>query len=124
METSYKLFQDCIKIFGDTQIHDDSSSFLPSTCAISQTFSSEFWYEIRQSSPMREEERRRIVLQRFSCCMNGSGHLEEDLRQSMHLCPVDLRKLQTLCGFDVVERYRRLLGFFERKGLKEEGGLG
>ncbi len=105
------------------------------------TFSSEFWYQVHQSSPMREEERRRIVLQRsckllvhevahllgvdhciwFSCCMNGSGHLEEDFGQSMHLCPVDLRKLQTLCGFDVVERYRHLLGFFERQGLKEEG---
>ena len=56
----------------------------------------------------------------YSCCMNGSGHLEEDFTQSMHLCPVDLRKLQRLCGFDVTERYQRLAEFFATHGLASE----
>ena len=56
----------------------------------------------------------------YSCCMNGSGHLAEDFLQSMHLCPVDLRKLQQLCGFDVVRRYRSLAEFFKVHGLRDE----
>ena len=56
----------------------------------------------------------------YSCCMNGSGHLAEDFCQATHLCPVDLRKLQRLCGFDVPGRYRRLAEFFRTHGLTEE----
>ena len=52
--------------------------------------------------------------------MNGSGHLEEDFRQPMFLCPVDLRKLQTLCGFDVITRYKNMAEFFKKHGMKEE----
>ena len=44
----------------------------------------------------------------FRCIMNGSHHLAESDARPMHLCPVDLRKLQWSVGFDVVERYRRL----------------
>ena len=44
----------------------------------------------------------------FRCIMNGSNHLAESDARPMHLCPVDLRKLQWSVGFDVVERYRRL----------------
>ena len=50
----------------------------------------------------------------FNCCMNGSGHLEEDYRQSMHLCPVDLHKLQHCIGFDVALRYKRMAAFYRR----------
>lgn len=32
------------------------------------------------------------------CCMNGSGHLQEDYDQPLHFCPVDLRKLQRITG--------------------------
>ena len=69
----------------------------------------------------------------YSCCMNGSGHLAEDFRklkyyvccsvmpvpicimyintgQSMHLCPVDLRKLCHLCGFNISQRYKNVTG--------------
>ncbi|KAJ7376541.1 metallopeptidase [Desmophyllum pertusum] len=56
----------------------------------------------------------------FSCCMNGSGHLSEDFAQPIYLCPVDLHKLQHLCGFDVVDRYRKLLEFFKRHGMTDE----
>ncbi|KAL9644643.1 hypothetical protein ABK040_015382 [Willaertia magna] len=56
----------------------------------------------------------------FDCIMNGSGHLEEDYRQSIHLCPVDLRKLQTVTGCNILERYRSLLHFYKCYGMKEE----
>ncbi|KAL6059293.1 metallopeptidase [Balamuthia mandrillaris] len=58
----------------------------------------------------------------WNCCMNGSGHLEEDYRQAMHLCPVDLHKLQHCLGFDVVERYRRMETFYRQHvdGFEEE----
>ncbi len=38
----------------------------------------------------------------------------------MHLCPVDLRKLQVLCGFDVMQRYEGLLDFFTKHEMTEE----
>jgi len=44
----------------------------------------------------------------YQCVMNGSNHLAEADARPMHLCPVDLRKLQWSAGFDVIERYRRL----------------
>ena len=56
----------------------------------------------------------------YECCMNGSGHLDEDFRQPMFLCPVDLRKLAHLCGFDVVSRYEGLRGFFDALKLRDE----
>ena len=108
------------------------------------SFSTEFWYKFythRPSKPESDVERRKLILQRsckllvhelahllgvdhciwYSCCMNGSGHLSEDFQQAVHLCPVDLRKLQALCGYDVQERYEKLLQFFTRCALKDEG---
>ncbi|EDO38259.1 predicted protein, partial [Nematostella vectensis] len=96
------------------------------------TFSTEFWYEIEKTFNFKEEERTSLMLQRsckllvheiahlfgidhciwYACCMNGSGHLGEDFSQPIHLCPVDLHKVQKLCGFDVVLRYKGLLRFF------------
>lgn len=105
------------------------------------TFSVEHWHQVTETdSGMPSSQIEKTVLQRsckllvhevshllgvdhciwYSCCMNGSGHLSEDFSQSMHLCPVDLRKLQHLCGFDVVKRYQRLAEFFEAHGLVEE----
>lgn len=108
------------------------------------TFSLEDWHQITENSsevPSQHNNTiKKTVLQRsckllvhevshllgvdhciwYSCCMNGSGHLQEDFRQSMHLCPVDLRKLQHLCGFDVVKRYQKLAAFFKTHGLAEE----
>jgi hypothetical protein len=40
--------------------------------------------------------------------------------QPLHLCPVDLRKLQWSIGFDVVERYRRLRHFHRQAGFEDE----
>lgn len=56
----------------------------------------------------------------FSCCMNGSGHLEEDYRQPIHLCPVDLHKMQVATGCDIWQRYHRLLQFYEKFGMLAE----
>lgn len=56
----------------------------------------------------------------YDCMMNGSGHLEEDFSQSMHLCPVDLRKILTLTGATWVEFYDRLLQFYNRHGFVTE----
>lgn len=56
----------------------------------------------------------------FRCVLNGSNHLAESDARPMHLCPVDLRKLQWSVGFDVVERYRRLQSVSERAGFADE----
>jgi len=56
----------------------------------------------------------------FRCLMNGSNHLAEADARPMHLCPVDLRKLQAAAGFDVVERYRRLRDFHRQAGFEDE----
>ncbi|KAK7481609.1 hypothetical protein BaRGS_00027125 [Batillaria attramentaria] len=107
----------------------------------SLTFCKEYWYKLHPSStPVSAQEKSRLLLQRscklvvheishllgvdhcvfFDCCMNGSGHLMEDFRQPMHLCPVDLRKLHTLVGFDIRARYKSLLEFYRQHGLEEE----
>jgi archaemetzincin len=56
----------------------------------------------------------------FRCVLNGSNHLAESDARPMHLCPVDLRKLQWSVGFDVLERYRRLRAVCERAGFADE----
>jgi archaemetzincin len=52
----------------------------------------------------------------FSCLMNGSNHLQEADGRPLHLCPVDLRKLQRAVGFDVVKRYEALRDFWNAEG--------
>lgn len=104
------------------------------------SFSTEFWYSITKSAVVSGEERHRLILERsckllvhelchllgidhciyFECCMNGSGHLSEDFRQPMSLCPVDLHKLQTLVGCDITTRYRNLLEFYLQHGMSHE----
>jgi len=56
----------------------------------------------------------------FRCLMNGSSSLAESDRRPLHLCPVDLRKLQWLTGFDFTERYRRLREFWHAAGEAPE----
>lgn len=56
----------------------------------------------------------------FSCLMNGSSSLAESDRRPLHLCPVDLRKLQWLVGFDFEERYRRLGQYWREAGEAAE----
>ncbi|XP_076451125.1 archaemetzincin-2-like [Babylonia areolata] len=49
----------------------------------------------------------------FHCAMNESNSITEAMSQPLFLCPVCLRKLHQVCGFDVAERYRELLGFLK-----------
>lgn len=58
----------------------------------------------------------------FNCLMNGSNHLVESDRRPLHLCPVDLRKLQWALDLDIVEHYRRLLAFWTEAGVMDEAG--
>ncbi|XP_013380470.1 archaemetzincin-2 [Lingula anatina] len=103
-------------------------------------FSEENWFEMKQTNSSTPYERKKLLLHRsckllvheishllgidhcifFACCMNGSGNLAEDFRQPMQLCPVDLHKLQVLCGFDIVKRYEGLQEFFRKHQLCEE----
>lgn len=103
-------------------------------------FNPEYWFVVEEDGKMPNKERQRITLHRgckllvheichllgidhciyYACCMNGSGHLQEDFRQPMHLCPVDLHKLSTLVGFNVLDRYKALLKFYEKHNFKEE----
>ena len=56
----------------------------------------------------------------YSCVMNGSNHLAESDARPLHLCPVDLRKLQHSIGFDAAARYRRLRTFAGDAGFTDE----
>jgi archaemetzincin len=56
----------------------------------------------------------------FRCVMNGSNHLQESDARPHSLCPVCLRKLQVSIGFDVVDRYRKLLLFYQKAGFYYE----
>jgi len=56
----------------------------------------------------------------FKCTLNGSNHLEESDARPMHLCPVCLRKLHFSIQFDVLDRYRQLLQFYQAAGFAKE----
>jgi len=56
----------------------------------------------------------------YRCLMNGSNHLDEADARPLHLCPVDLRKLQWSVGFDVGLRYERLLELDQDLGFSDE----
>lgn len=56
----------------------------------------------------------------YDCLMNGSGHLEEDFSQPLFLCPIDLRKLFRLIGFDINQRYEQLLEFCKQNQFQDE----
>ena len=58
----------------------------------------------------------------FQCVMNGSNHLQESDARPFSLCPVCLRKLQFSIGFDVVNRYQKLLDFYKRVSFENEAG--
>ncbi len=58
----------------------------------------------------------------YKCVMSGANSLEESDRHPVHLCPIDLQKLEWNTGFNRAGRYRALQGFYDRYGLKEEAG--
>ena len=44
----------------------------------------------------------------YNCLMNGSNSLEEQIKRPLNECPVCLRKLYEVIGFDCKERYNKL----------------
>ncbi len=56
----------------------------------------------------------------FRCVMKGSNHLQESDSRPQFLCPVCLRKLHSIIGFDIVLRYERMLKFYRREGFGRE----
>ncbi len=56
----------------------------------------------------------------FRCVLNGSNHLAESDSRPLRLCPVCLRKLHHVIGFDVAERYRALLDSYRKLGFDAE----
>jgi len=56
----------------------------------------------------------------YRCLMNGANSLEEDEKIPLYLCPVCLNKLNVLFGFDIKERYAKLLDFFRKYNLDNE----
>lgn len=56
----------------------------------------------------------------FKCVMNGSNHLQESDDRPPSLCPVCLRKLQFSIEFDIVDRYHKLLLFYQKAGFDYE----
>ncbi len=45
----------------------------------------------------------------FNCLMNGSNHMEENLKKPFEICPVCLRKIQGNLKFGVLDRFKILL---------------
>lgn len=53
------------------------------------------------------------------CIMNGANHLSELDRAPLHMCPVCLRKLHVMRGFDPEARYQALAEHYAGLGLHE-----
>ncbi len=56
----------------------------------------------------------------YRCVLNGSNHLAESDGRPMHVCPMDLCKLQHSLGFDLAMWYARLLQFHSKTGFDDE----
>ena len=56
----------------------------------------------------------------WHCLLNGSNHLGETDAGPIHLCPLNLRKLHHAVGFDLVDRYSKLEGFYREHELVEQ----
>jgi len=53
----------------------------------------------------------------WECIMNGSNGDSESDGRPMHLCPMDLAKLQEALGLDILERERALEALWRRHGV-------
>lgn len=52
----------------------------------------------------------------YECLVNGSNHLQESDSRPLELCVVCLRKLQSNIKFDILERYKKLHEFVQKRG--------
>lgn len=58
----------------------------------------------------------------YRCVLNGSNHLQESDARPLSVCPICLRKLHFSIGFDVLDRYRKLLIFYRKIGFDRDAG--
>jgi archaemetzincin len=56
------------------------------------------------------------------CLMNGSNSLDEMDRNTIHLCPVCLHKLQRNLKFDVCQRYHQLRDIYKQSHYEDLAG--
>lgn len=56
----------------------------------------------------------------FRCAMNGSNNIQESDSRPFFLCPVCLHKIQYSVGFDYVDRYNKLLQYYQKAGFEEQ----
>jgi archaemetzincin len=56
----------------------------------------------------------------FQCAMNGSNSLQESDSRPFFLCPACLHKMQSSIGFDYLDRYGKLLHFYQKAGFEEQ----
>uniref|UniRef100_A0A8D0BZD0 Archaemetzincin-2 n=1 Tax=Salvator merianae TaxID=96440 RepID=A0A8D0BZD0_SALMN len=59
----------------------------------------------------------------LQCVMQGSNHLEEADRRPLDLCPICLRKLQSVLGFNILGRYKALQRWMEEEENTPEADL-
>lgn len=57
---------------------------------------------------------------KYKCLMCGANSLTESDSHPLHLCPIDLQKLQWNVGFQVKTWYGKLHSFYKTHGLVEE----
>ena len=50
----------------------------------------------------------------YACAMQSTASIIEDSRQPPYLCPIDLAKVLTATGADVVGRYKALIAFCDQ----------
>jgi len=55
----------------------------------------------------------------YECTMNGFNSYEEQRVMNRYPCPVCLRKLQSVIGFDVRKRFERLLAVCQELKFEE-----
>jgi len=56
----------------------------------------------------------------YLCVMNANVSPNDSNEDPIHLCPIDLQKLQHSIGFDIEQRYKELLSFYESQGWRKE----
>ncbi len=56
----------------------------------------------------------------YNCLMNGTNNEIEMDQQTLHMCPVCLRKLYSTLQFDIRRRYEKLANLCEKYNLEEE----
>lgn len=106
-------------VFGEGSLRDRAG-----VCSLHRLFSPDRRRFLRRALNLMVHEAGHILsighCAVYRCVMQGSNSLAEADARPMHLCPIDLQKLQWNTGFDSAERYRRLHEFYRREGFREE----